>query len=616
VRATTRPLSRDRITFAGFSDVMDSIQVSKDCRRPLSPPGPVIEGLERRVLFAVTAPAAPAATGGWATGAPAPLPLFEAEAASAGGSVYVFAGFDNQKIQVTEQVESYDAASGVWRTLGQHSPAPETHVGTATDGRVVYFAGGFRGNWVGQPSSDVWEFDTSTMTWSRGPSLPAQRAAGGLVLVGRQLHFFGGLQADGRTDSADHWVLDLDHPDAGWIAKAPLPHPRNHLGYAALDGKIYAIGGQHRLDEQNGQDAAVNVYDPANDRWSNAAPLPVRRSHLHNSTVVYGGKLLCVGGSDVGAIASDQVLQYDPAADRWTLVGRLPAPRSAAVAQVVGDQLVVTTGTPTGVSPQTSTWTHPLPFTEPVTAVAAQITLPPPSAALAGGRGTTTIRVTNDGTEPISGPADVALYLSGSPMLDPGAAVPLATVRRRLQLPAGHSRTVRVGFRYPSAAAASAAGTGSYYLVAQVSPAAPAGSSTTWSTVPSAGTTPLRLSAPLVNLSGSFDGPALTALPAGRRAVVSLVVRNAGNVPAAGPLGISLSASADRSPGGTTLLNLKRHVHIPPNGKVTIHLRFARPATLAPGTYYLAATIDGTKTSPAPSPTGTAFFSDTPFEVT
>ena len=148
-----------------------------------------------------------------------PLPLFEAEAASAGGSVYVFAGFDNQKIQVTEQVESYDAASGALADAGAALPRAETHVGTATDGRVVYFAGGFRGNWVGQPSSDVWEFDTSTMTWSRGPSLPAPCAAGGLVLVGRQLHFFGGLQADGRTDSADHWVLDLDHPDAGWVAR-------------------------------------------------------------------------------------------------------------------------------------------------------------------------------------------------------------------------------------------------------------------------------------------------------------------------------------------------------------------------------------------------------------
>jgi N-acetylneuraminic acid mutarotase len=574
-----------------------------------------MEPLERRVLFAVTAPASSAATGGWTAAAPAPLPLFEAEAASAGGSVYVFAGFDNQKIQVTEQVESYDAASGAWRTLARHSPAPETHVGTATDGRVVYFAGGFRGNWVGQPSSDLWEFDTSTMTWSRGPSLPAPRAAGGLVLLGRQLHFFGGLQADGRTDSADHWVLDLDHPDAGWVANAPLPDPRNHLGYAALDGKIYAIGGQHGLDEQNGQDAAVNVYDPATDRWSNAAPLPVRRSHLHNSTVVYGGKLLCVGGSDVGAIASDQVLQYDPAADRWRVVATLPAPRSAAVARVVGDQLIVTTGTPTGALPQTSTWTHPLPFREPVTAVAAQITSSPRGDALPGGRGAAMVRVTNDGTEPISGPADVELYLSGSPALDPAAAIPLATVRRPLQLAAGHSRAVRVAFRYPSAAAASVAGTGSYYLVAQVSPAAPA-SQSTWSPVATAGTTPVELSAASASLSGSFDGPPLIALPTGHRARVSLVVRNTGDVPAAGPLGISLSASADRSAGGTTLLNVKRHVHLPQNGKETIHLRFARPAALTQGSYYLAATIDGTKLSPPSSPDSAVILGDTPFEVT
>ena len=92
-------------------------------------------------------------------------------------------------------------------------------------------------------------------------------------------------------------------------------------------------------------------------------------------------------------------------------------------------------------------------------------------------------------------------------------------------------------------------------------------------------------------------------------------MRNTGNVPTAGPLGISLFASADRSAGGTTLLNLKRHVHIPPNGKVTIHLRFARPAALAPGTYYLAATLDGTKLSPPSNPPNTAIVNDTSFEA-
>jgi hypothetical protein len=310
------------------------------------------------------------------------------------------------------------------------------------------------------------------------------------------------------------------------------------------------------------------------------------------------------------------VLQYDPAADRWTVVATLPAPRSAAVAQVVGDQLIVTTGTPTGVAPQTDTWSHPLPFAGGVAALVPQITSPLPSAALAGGRGAATVRVTNDGTERVSGPADVALYLSAGPALDPGAAVRLATVRRRLKLAPGSSRVIQVAFRYPAVASAAAAGSGSYYLVAQVSPATSAVPST-WPAVASASTATVELSSPSAHLTGSIEPPAHAMPRTGRRATVSLVVRNTGNATADGPLDISLSASARRAEtGGITLLKLRRHVHIPPGGAVMIRLRFARPTVLASGTYYLAATLDGTRISPPSDPANTAIFSDTPFEVT
>ena len=38
----------------------------------------------------------------------------------------------------------------------------------------------------------VWKYDTTSGTWTTGPPLPERRAGGGLVLVKRELHYFGG----------------------------------------------------------------------------------------------------------------------------------------------------------------------------------------------------------------------------------------------------------------------------------------------------------------------------------------------------------------------------------------------------------------------------------------
>ena len=100
---------------------------------------PVIEALEQRVLYhggtvgsavdAVSAPA-PVSAGPWTVEASAPVQLFEAEGASVNGKLYVFGGFDNSKIQVTDSAEVFDPAGNTWQSLPD-TPAPQTHVGTA-----------------------------------------------------------------------------------------------------------------------------------------------------------------------------------------------------------------------------------------------------------------------------------------------------------------------------------------------------------------------------------------------------------------------------------------------------------------------------------------------------
>ena len=502
--------------------------------------------------------------------------MFEAESAVANGKLYMFGGFDNSYIQVTNSFEVYDPSANTWTLLG-NTPAPQTHVGTATDGRIIYFAGGFRGNWYGQASSDFWEYDTVANTWTRGPSLPAERGAGALVLTGRQLHFFGGAYGPTPTDvsdSSDHWMFDLDNPSVGWITEAPLPDPRNHLGYAVLNGKIYAIGGQHQLNETTGLDNTVNVYDPSTNSWAAAASLPALTSHLHNSTFVYDGRIICVGGTLTGDVASNQILAYDPTANSWSDVGSLPQARSATVAQSIDGEVIVATGTPTGVLPQTQTWARPLDFLQPVSAPAPVATVavprsnasltvtlapPTPTAMIAGvssdlrRRGTGAVSVVDSGTTRVSTPFSATFYLSQNPAANPAtdsSAVRVAADSGRVALRGGKGMSLHTHFTCPDTLAA-----GQYYLVAQIS----LGSARARTTAVVASPTAVTVSAPVVDLSAALSNAGSTTLQPGGIMTALLAVLNTGNVPLGPPILVDLSAVANT--GSTTpVLTVRRLV--------------------------------------------------------
>ena len=292
----------------------------------------------------------------WTEVAPAPMPRFESMAASVNDKLYVFAGFRTSDIKATTRSDVYDPATNSWSRIAD-APEPLSHAGVATDGPLAYFAGGFVGDWKGvntPVTRRLWIYNTLTDKWIAGPPLPAPRGAGALVRVGRKLHFFGGVDS-AINDSGSHWILDLRHPTK-WKSAAALPDPRNHLGYINYQNKIFAIGGQHKLDETNGNDTRVDVYDPTTNKWHTIARLPAPQSHIHNSTFIWNGRITMVGGSTTDHISIANLTQYDPKRNKWVTVGYLPAPRSAATAGVVDRHIVVSGGTPTTINPQTTTW--------------------------------------------------------------------------------------------------------------------------------------------------------------------------------------------------------------------------------------------------------------------
>lgn len=95
-------------------------------------------------------------------------------------------------------------------------------------------------------------------------------------------------------------------PGGNWVTLAPMTEPRQEIAVAAVDGKVYVLGG---LD---GRSNANSVYDTETDTWSLGADLPFNNDHAW--AVALDGKIYMGGGR------SNRVFLYDPSMDTWTEV--------------------------------------------------------------------------------------------------------------------------------------------------------------------------------------------------------------------------------------------------------------------------------------------------------
>ena len=92
---------------------------------------------------------------------------------------------------------------------------------------------------------------------------------------------------------------------------------RLSLGIAAVNGKIYMMGGEGipvKTDEPNYLDI-VEEYDPASDEWKNKNNMPLPLSCFITATV--NNKIYVIGGQTTSFKDTNLVFEYDPLQDTW-----------------------------------------------------------------------------------------------------------------------------------------------------------------------------------------------------------------------------------------------------------------------------------------------------------
>jgi N-acetylneuraminic acid mutarotase len=165
-----------------------------------------------------------------------------------------------------------------------------------------------------------------------------------------------------------------------WTTVAPMLTGRTDVGCAAVDGRLYVVGGRRPSDNGFLFLDGVEAYNPTNNSWTTRASMPTGRCTV--AVGVVDGVLYAAGGWNEYEIAFRTLEAYNPVTDTWTTKAPMPTGRDTASAGVVNGILYVVGGSPGGTrflrtveayDPRTDTWATKAPMPTARTGAAAGV---------------------------------------------------------------------------------------------------------------------------------------------------------------------------------------------------------------------------------------------------
>ncbi len=187
--------------------------------------------------------------------------------------------------------------------------------------------------------------DKALGLWSRMPNMPTQRSEVAVAALDTKIYVIGGFDSFARnTDVVE--VYDTDNKT--WSSFPPLPVKLHHAASATLNGKLYVIGGMVGLNFEPINKIWVLEEEPRD--WKELADMPEAVGAAAAVGFTPGGngnsskaRVYVFGGVKKGGL-SQKTFAYNPIQNEWTEAKPIPTPREHLPATVIDDQIYVAGG--------------------------------------------------------------------------------------------------------------------------------------------------------------------------------------------------------------------------------------------------------------------------------
>ncbi|MDA3814020.1 MAG: hypothetical protein PF570_07190 [Candidatus Cloacimonetes bacterium] len=169
-----------------------------------------------------------------------------------------------------------------------------------------------------------------SIVWKELASLPKGYYSGEAVGLNNEIYFVAGRSKIVKTSAFYKFSPKTNE----WIKLANIPQPTINLALAAVNNKIYAIGGDLFKDTNR-------EYDPETNSWKILEPMPTGRQHI--SCGVVGNNIYISGGLTSWKNITNKNEVYDVLSNSWEERAAIPSLRNNA-AVVTLDSLIYVIG--------------------------------------------------------------------------------------------------------------------------------------------------------------------------------------------------------------------------------------------------------------------------------